>query len=84
MDRLSFTVEAMIRGYHVYRDVCSSVLDEELLCQRETGNISNPFAVSVLKDGVIVAVSTEKWIDYLPCFWSQKILRRFTLKSHVL
>ena len=54
MDRSSFTVEAMIRGYHVYRYICSSVLDIELPCQRETGNISDPFAVSMLKDGVIV------------------------------
>lgn len=54
IDRSSSTVEAMIRGYHVYRNVWSSVLDEELPCQRETGNISDPFAVSVLKDGVIV------------------------------
>ena len=53
-DRSSFTVEAMIRGYHVYKDIWNSVLDEELPCQRETGNTSDPFAVGVLKDGVIV------------------------------
>ena len=28
--------------------------DEELLCQRETGNNSDPFAVGVLKDDVLV------------------------------
>ena len=55
MDELSsFTVDAMIRGYHVYKDIWSSVLDEELPCQRENGNISDPFAVGVLKDGVLV------------------------------
>ena len=54
MDRASFTIEAMIRGYHIYRDIRSAVLDEELPCQRETGNISNPFVVGMLKDGVIV------------------------------
>ena len=54
MDRASFTIEAMIRGYHIYRDIWSAVFDEELPCQRETGNISDPFAVGVLKDGVIV------------------------------
>ena len=45
-----FTVMAMIRGFHVYRDVWSSVLDKELPYQRETGNISDPFAVGVLHD----------------------------------
>ena len=44
MDRSSFTFEAMIRDYHVYKDVWNSTLDEELPCQKETGNISDPFA----------------------------------------
>ena len=92
-DRLSFTVEAMIRGYHVYKNIWSSVLDEELPCQKETGNTSDPFAVGVLKDGVIVGhvarkissicslFFTKERIDYLPCFLTQKILGRFTSRG---
>ena len=43
------SMEAMIRGYHVYRDVWSAVVDEELACKREPFNASDPFAVAVVK-----------------------------------
>ena len=45
----------MIRGYHVYnKDIWEAVLDEELPCQRELGNLADPFAVAVIRDGVVV------------------------------
>ena len=52
------TMEAMIRGYHVYRDVWSAVVDEELACKREPFNASDPFAVSVVKG--------ETTLDHVP------------------
>ena len=45
-----FSIESMIRGYHVYQDVWQAVLDEELTCRREPFNPNDPFAVSVLRD----------------------------------
>lgn len=42
-----FTVEAMVRGYHVYKDIWEAALDEELPCQKEPLNIVDPFAVAV-------------------------------------
>ena len=36
-----------VRGYHVYKDRWTPVTNEELACQREPGNIHNPYAVSV-------------------------------------
>ena len=50
----SFTIEAMIRGYHVYSDIWNAVIDEELPCAKESGNLADPFAVGVMKDGTIV------------------------------
>jgi len=41
MDRASFIIEAMIRGYHIYRDIWSAIL-EELPCQRETDKSLTP------------------------------------------
>ena len=32
MARASFTIDAMIRGYHICKDIWSAVLDEELPC----------------------------------------------------
>ena len=50
----SFTIEAMIRGYHIYRDNWSAVIDEELPCEKVLNNLADPFAVGLMKDGTIV------------------------------
>ena len=38
-----------VRGYHVYKNGWSPVRDEVLICQRETANAHDPFAVKVVK-----------------------------------
>ena len=43
-----------IRGYHVYSDIWNAVIDEELPCAKEFGNLADPFAVGVMKDGTVV------------------------------
>ena len=43
----SFCVETMVRGYHVYEDIWSAVVGEELPFKRERTNTADPFAVSV-------------------------------------
>ena len=51
----SFAVEAMVRGYHVYHLIWDAPIDGEgLECFREVGNVHNPSAVAIKKDGVIV------------------------------
>ena len=54
---ISFTVNSMIRGNHVYKDIWDSHLGEELACsgrERNMCNIHDPFVVGVLKSDVIV------------------------------
>ena len=51
---ISFTIEAMIRSYHVYKDIWNVMLDEELQSQMESGYITDPFAVAVIRDRNIV------------------------------
>ena len=51
---LSFSVAAVIRGYHVYKEIWDAELNEELTCEREVGNRSNTFAVAMKKDSVTV------------------------------
>lgn len=53
-DLVSFTIAAMVRGYHIYRDIWQATVNEELACQREIGNAADPFAVAIIKSGVIV------------------------------
>ena len=44
----------MVRGYHVYRDIWSASLDEELVCAREPDNYSDLFAVAAVRSEVTV------------------------------
>ncbi len=63
-ERASFSVEAMVRGYHAYKDIWTAVVGEDLLCQRERANPRDQFAVAVLKDEAIVGhVRDRSWSD---------------------
>ena len=45
----TFEVEAMVRGYHVYKEILDASIGEELLCAREPTNPCDPFAIAVVK-----------------------------------
>ena len=49
-----FTVEGMIRGYHVYKDVWNSNIGEMLPCTIERSNGYDPNAIVVMKGGTVV------------------------------
>ena len=51
MSSYCFSIESMIRGYHVYKNIWDDPsIDEELWCKREPGNPSDPYAVAVIKE----------------------------------
>ena len=41
----------MVRGYHAYKDIWTTVNGEELPWQREDGNRVDAFVVAIVKDG---------------------------------
>ena len=41
-----FSVSAMVRGYHIYKEIWNAEIHEELRCEREVGNRSDTFAVA--------------------------------------
>ena len=41
----------MVQGYHVYKDVWDATISEELSCQREADNYTDPFADAIVKEG---------------------------------
>ena len=49
-----------VRGYHVYQDEWMPVLDEMLSCFHELANVHDPFAVKVMKAGVIAGHLPQK------------------------
>uniref|UniRef100_A0A1X7V3B4 Ubiquitin-like protease family profile domain-containing protein n=1 Tax=Amphimedon queenslandica TaxID=400682 RepID=A0A1X7V3B4_AMPQE len=52
MATAAFTLESMVRGYHLYCNVWDAAINEVLPCERELNNRKDPFAVAVVKSGV--------------------------------
>ena len=44
------TLDSCIRGHHVYKNVWTPIMGEQLSCKRETGNNKDRYAVAVLQD----------------------------------
>ena len=69
----TFSVEAMIRGYHVYKDIWNAVVNEELQCQREPFNSSDSFAVAVVRGGTIVGHVPRKISSVCSLFFLERM-----------
>ena len=63
---LEFTVEALVRGYHVYQTVWEVRIGEVLPCTREPGNRHDPHTVAVKKGDIVVGHLSRK----IPCLYS--------------
>ena len=61
---MELIIFSCVRGYHVYGEIWSATLGEELLCVSEVGNVVDRYAVAVKKD-------SGETVGHLP----QKILR---------
>ena len=59
-----FTVEAVIRGYHVYKSIwLNPIMEEELSCERVIGNSQDTDAVAIRK-----TIGREvKTVGHVPC-----------------
>ena len=52
----SYSIHTSVRGYHIYKDVWEAALGQLLPCQREPGNIHDPYAVAVVETGVVTRI----------------------------
>ena len=64
-DTETLSVEAMVRGYHVYQEIWDAALGEQLSCKREPGNRKDPFAVAVVRALVTVGHLPKKILSVL-------------------
>ena len=46
--------DSIVMGYHMYKDIWGSQQGKTLPCCRETSDGHDPFAVGVVKNGIIV------------------------------
>ena len=49
-------IEAMVRGYQVYKEIFCAAVGEELSCIREVENYRDPFAVAMVRSGKLFRV----------------------------
>ena len=49
-----YEVSCCVRGFHVYQQIWAAAVGEVLTCEREPTNEKDRYAVTVVKDGVIV------------------------------
>ena len=54
MSSTIFSIESCVRGYHVYKSSWAASIGEILLCEREERNLEDPYAVAIVRNGVIV------------------------------
>ena len=67
MDTTLFSVSSMVRGYHIYKDVWDAAINEELSCQREADNYTDPFADNYTNPNVLQHTCTfisETFINF--------------------
>ena len=50
----SFSVESMVRGYHIYKDVWGAVVGQEFPCKCEDGNRVDPFTVTAVRSNTVI------------------------------
>jgi len=43
----SYTMESVVQGYHIYKEIWSASIGMSLGCERETFNPSDPYAVAM-------------------------------------
>ena len=51
---MSFSIDSVVKGHHIYKDVWTPEIREGLQCQIESYNIHDMYAVAVKQDGVSV------------------------------
>ena len=67
MDHMhTFSMQAMVRGYHVFKLIWDAACDDDILpCEREVGNPHNPSSVAVKKGIVVVGHVLFNYIFYI-------------------
>ena len=79
-----FTVDAMVRGYHEYKEIWEAEDGEVLRCQREAGNRHDLYAVATVKNDAVVghvprkisslySISFDVGIDNLHCYQEMQV-----------
>ena len=73
MSLATFSLNSVVRGYHVYKDYWEAATGEILQCRKERTNIHDPFAVAVIKDDSVVGHVPQKISTVCSCFCEAEV-----------
>ena len=72
-------VSSFIRGYHVYKDMWTPFIGEELVLRREPDDVKDRSAVAVVKDGQIVGHIPFNISAVVSCFLQRDFNKGFAI-----
>ena len=52
-----------ITGQHIYKEVCNSILQEEMTCERESSNCQNQYAIKLIKESKTVGLIPQLFLN---------------------
>lgn len=61
-----FTVESVVRGYHIYKTIWTPYIGEKLPLEAEDNNLHDRHAVAVIRNGTVVGHMPR---NLLPLSW---------------
>ena len=76
----TFEITSCIHGYHHYQSIWIPELGDSLLCEREPTNFNDRYAVSVVKDDIIIGYLPKA----IPWICSIFLLRNGTIDCTVV
>ena len=50
----SYSIDSVIRGYHIYKDIWAAPIRAILYCKKESFNPSGPYAVVTLNGTIVI------------------------------
>ena len=73
MSLATFSLNSVVKGYHVYKDYWEAATGEILQCRKERTNIHDPFTVAIIKDDSVVGHVPRKFPQYAHCFCKAEV-----------
>ena len=60
-----YVTDTCVRGFHVYQDIWSQVIGEELPCEREEDNDKDRYAVVIIEPSVWIVEHVPRYMSRL-------------------
>ena len=77
-----YDLSSVVRGHHIYKDVWTPIIGEQLLVEKEEGNEHDTFAIALLKDNSVVGHMPKELSHIARHFLSHEGVITCTITGH--